>query len=426
VIAGIVLSVGPALLAPKGNVASTLRAGARQGGASSHTPRVRAALLIVQAAISVMLLVGAGLFVRSLGNARSVRLGWNPEPVLVVVPNYRGLKLDSVTMDATRRALLDAARAIPGARSAARVDMMPFATSYRNLFVAGIDSVQRLGRFNFQATTPDYFDVVGTRIVRGRGLTPRDRGESGRVAVVSQSMTRVLWPGADPIGQCFRMDADTMPCTRVVGVAEDVVQQNFSDAERLLYYIPDEGPPPMRPANRIWIRFAGGDPSARLETVRRALQRVMPPPGYVTVFRLEDVVDTQRRSWTIGATMFVALGVLALLVAAVGLHGVIGYAVAQRLHELGIRIALGAQSASIVRLVVAQAVSMVAVGLAIGAGLALVAARWIQPLLFGESARDPAVFGLVAVVVGIVSLVASAGPAVRATRADPGAALRAN
>jgi len=220
------------------------------------------------------------------------------------------------------------------------------------------------------------------------------------------------------------MDADTMPCTRVVGVAEDVVQQNFSDAERLLYYLPDEGPPPMRPGNRIWIRFSGGDPSTRLETVRRAVQRVMPPPGYVTVSRLEDVVDTQRRSWTLGATMFVALGVLALLVAAVGLHGVIGYAVAQRLHELGIRIALGAQSGSIVRLVVLQAVSMVAVGLAVGGALALVAARWMQPLLFGESARDPAVFLVVTAVVGVVTLVASAGPAVRATRADPGAALR--
>ncbi len=426
VIAGIVLSVGPAMFAPKENVASTLRSGSRQGSGTSHTPRVRAALLIVQAAISVMLLVGAGLFVRSLANARAVRLGWDPEPVLVVVPNYRGLELDSPAMDATHRALLDAARAIPGVRSVTRVNSMPFATSYRELFVAGIDSVQRLGRFNYQATTPEYFDVVGTRIVHGRGLTSQDRGESGRVAVVSQSMARVLWPGVEPLGQCFRIDADTMPCTRVVGVAEDVTQQSISDAERLIYYMPDEGPPPMRPGNRLWIRFAGGDPSTRLEAVRRAVQRVMPPPGYVTVFRLEDVVDAQRRSWTLGATMFVALGVLALLVAAVGLHGVIGYSVAQRLHELGIRIALGAQSASIVRLVVAQAVAMVAIGLAIGVGAALLAARWMQPLLFGESARDPIVLGAVAVVVGIVSLVASAGPALRATGADPGAALRAS
>jgi ABC-type antimicrobial peptide transport system permease subunit len=218
-----------------------------------------------------------------------------------------------------------------------------------------------------------------------------------------------------------------MPCTRVIGVAEDVAQQTISDVERLMYYIPDEGPPPMRTGRRLWIRFAGGgDPTSRIETVRRALQRVMPSPGYVTVSPLEDLVDTQRRSWTLGATMFVAFGALAMIVAAVGLNGVIGYSVAQRVHELAVRVALGAQRGDVVRLVVAQAVAFVAVGLAIGVAGALVAARWMQPLLFGESARDPAVFVGVAVVVGIVSLVASAGPAVRAARADPNVALRAS
>jgi hypothetical protein len=301
---------------------------------------------------------------------------------------------------------------------------MPFATSYRQLFVDGIDSVQRLGRFNYQATTPEYFDVVGTRITRGRGLTTQDRAEAGGVAVVSQSMARALWPGADPLGKCFRVDADTMPCTRVVGVAEDVVQQNIEDTERLLYYIPDEGPPPMRPGNRIWIRFAGDDPSAQIETVRRALQRVMPPPGYVTVSRLEDTVNNQRRSWTLGATMFVSFGALALLVAAVGLHGVIGYSVSQRMHELGVRVALGAQRGNIVRLVVGQAVAMVIVGLAIGIATAFGVARWVQPLLFDESARDPVVFIAVSVLVAVVSVVGSAGPAWRAALADPSAALR--
>jgi predicted permease len=427
VLAGLVLSVGPAIFAPRDNVASTLRSGSRVGSATQHTPRVRAALLIAQAALSVMLLIGAGLFVRSLANVRAVRLGWDPEPVLVVVPNYRGLVLDSGAADATRRALLDAAHAIPGVRSVARINSLPFATNYRRLFIAGIDSVERLGRFNYQATTPEYFDVAGTGIVRGRGFTSTDRGEAGRVAVVSQSMARVLWPGAEPLGQCFRADADTMPCTRVIGVAEDVAQQSISDVERLMYYIPDEGPPEMRPGRRLWIRFADGvDPSSQIETVRRALQRVMPAPGYVTVSPLEDVVDSQRRSWTLGATMFVAFGALAMLVAAVGLNGVIGYSVAQRVHELAVRVALGAQRGHVVRLVVAQAVSLVAVGLVVGVAGALVAARWMQPLLFGESARDPAVFVGVAVVVGVVSLLASAGPAVRATRTDPNVALRAS
>jgi putative ABC transport system permease protein len=425
VIAAVVLSLGPALFAPRDNVASTLRSSSRTGGSTAHSPRVRGILLAAQAALSVTLLIGAGLFVRSLDNARNVRLGWDAAPIVVVQPNYRGVVLDSASADASRRALLDAARAIPGVQSVTRINSTPFATSYRQLFVAGIDSVQRLGRFNYQATTPDYFDVAGTRIVRGRAFTRQERGQAGRVAVISQSMARTLWPNAEPIGQCFRVDADTMPCTRVVGVAEDVLQQSIDDAERLLYYIPDEGPPPMRPGNRIWIRFAGEDPSAQLETVRRALQRVMPPPGYVTVSRLESVVDNQRRSWTLGATMFVSLGMLALLVAAVGLHGVIGYSVSQRMHELGIRIALGAQRGNIIRLVVAQAIALVAVGLAIGVAAAFGVAHWVQPLLFNESARDPVVFVSVSVVLAIVSVAGSAGPAWRATRADPSTALRA-
>ncbi|MGH7619204.1 MAG: ADOP family duplicated permease, partial [Gemmatimonadaceae bacterium] len=424
-VAGLVLSLGPALFSPRETVASALRSGSRQANVTHHTPAIRAALLALQAALSVALLVGAGLFIRSLDNVRSLRLGWNPAPVIVVVPNYRGLVLDSAAADATRRALLDAARAIPGVRSATRVDAMPFATNYRRLFVAGIDSVARLGRFNFQATTPDYFSVVGTRIVRGRGFTARERGEAGRVAVISESMARVLWPGLDPIGRCFRVDAATEPCTRVIGVAEDAVQNSIDDTERLLYYLPDEGPPPVRPGNRLWIRSERGDPSAEMEAVRRTLQRVMPPPGYVTVSRLEDIVDTQRRSWRLGATMFVAFGALALLVAAVGLHGVIGYSVAQRVQELAIRIALGAQRADVVRLVAAQAMTFVTIGLSAGLGAAWLAARWVQPLLFRESARDPAVFVGVGLAVSIVSVVASAGPAMRATRADPSSALRA-
>jgi predicted permease len=423
-LAGLVVSVGPALLAPTSDVAETLRSGPRQGSGVHQRSRMRAALLILQGALSVSLLVGAGLFVRSFDNARSLDLGWNPHPVLVVTPNYRGVQLDGVAAARTRQALMDAAFAIPGVASVARVNSQPFATSYRTLFVAGIDSVARLGRFNYQATTPGYFDVAGTRIVRGRGFTADERGAAGHVAVVSQSMARVLWPGTDPIGRCFRMDADTMPCMRVIGVAEDVVQQTIFDNERLLYYIPDEEPE-FRPGNRLWIRFAHGDAAAQMETVRRALQAVMPAPGYVVVSRLEDAVDTQRRSWTLGATMFVAFGGLALLVAAVGLYGVIAYNVEQRMHELGIRIALGAHATDVLRLVVMQAAAFTGAGIACGGLVALAAAPWVQPLLFGESARDPVVFAGVAVVSGVVGVIASLGPSARAVRADPNAALRA-
>jgi len=144
------------------------------------------------------------------------------------------------------------------------------------------------------------------------------------------------------------------------------------------------------------------------------------------VRRFEDLVDGQRRSWELGATKLVAFGALALLVAAVGLYGVIAYTVAQRMHELGVRIALGAQQRDVVRLVVGQGVSFAIAGVVIGLSVALVTARWIQPLLFQQSATDPLTYGAVGAIILIVALIASAIPARRATRADPNVALRAD
>ena len=203
------------------------------------------------------------------------------------------------------------------------------------------------------------------------------------------------------------------------------MQNGIIDTDRFLYYLSDEQPP-LRPGNRLFLRFAGGDVSRQAERVRRALQSMMPGPAYVTVSPLEDLVDNQRRSWQLGAMMFVAFGGLALLVAAVGLYGVIAYNVVQRTHELGVRVALGAQARDIVRLVMGQGIAFAAAGVGIGVVVALVAARWIQPLLFDESARDPVVFAAVGIMLVLVAVVASAVPALRATRADPNLALRSD
>jgi ABC-type antimicrobial peptide transport system permease subunit len=152
----------------------------------------------------------------------------------------------------------------------------------------------------------------------------------------------------------------------------------------------------------------------------------MPGEGFVVIRPLQEMVDRQQRSWRLGATMFVAFGALALVVAAVGLYGVISYNVTQRMHEIGVRIALGAQSADVLRLVVGQGVAFGAAGLAIGVTLALFAAPFVQPLLFRLSARDPLTYATVGAVMLLVSLVASAVPAVRATQADPNAGLRSD
>jgi ABC-type antimicrobial peptide transport system permease subunit len=221
----------------------------------------------------------------------------------------------------------------------------------------------------------------------------------------------------------MRVFADTMPCSTVVGIAEDMVQEDLTATDRYNYYLPIEQ---HRPAggHSLLIKVRG-DPARQVEGVRKVLQRVMPGQSYVTVQPLREVIDGTRRSWRLGATMFVAFGSLALVVAAVGLYGVIGYNVTQRMHELGVRVALGAQSRDILRLIAGQGVRFALAGVAVGSALALVGSRWLQPLLFEQSATDPVVYAAVGAVLLLVALAASALPAARAARADPNAALRA-
>jgi predicted lysophospholipase L1 biosynthesis ABC-type transport system permease subunit len=291
------------------------------------------------------------------------------------------------------------------------------------LFVPGIDSVARLGRFTYQTASADYFETIGTRIVRGRSFTAADAEGTPTVAVVSEAMARVLWPKADALGQCLRVGADSMPCTTVVGVAEDAVHDPVKD-QPLRFYLPlDQFP---TEGGSLLVLRMGGEPAARAEGVRRALQAMMPGQQYITVQPLDDLLDQQRRSWRLGATMFVAFGVLALVVAAVGLYGVIAYNVGQRMHELGVRRALGAQAGDVVRLVMGQGVRLAIVGVGVGGVVALASAPFVEPLLFRQSATDPVVFMGVSVVLIVVALIACAVPATKAMRADPNTVLRAD
>ncbi len=419
--AALLTGVIPAMLATKADLAGALKAGAREG--TYHKSRTRTVLLVAQGAMSVALLVGAGLFVRSLNRVRDMRLGYDTDRIIMVRHDLRGTALSDSEGVALRRRMLQTVQELPHVERAAVVSSVPFwSTSGTRLFVTGIDSVQRLGRFTYQQGTPDYFATMGTRILRGRPFGADDRAGGPRVAVVSEGMANALWPGKEALGQCMRVMADTMPCTTVIGIAEDAVQQSLTDPKRYRYYLPIDQFLPERGAF-LMVRTRG-DPSAHAEGVRLALQRLMPGDAYVTAWPLDDVVGDQRRSWEIGATMFVGFGVLALVVAAIGLYAVIGYNVAQRMHEIGVRIALGARSADVVRLVVGQGMGFAVAGAVLGGGLAFFAARWVQPLLFEQSARDPLVFITVASLLIMVAAMASSVPAFRATRADPNRTLR--
>jgi predicted permease len=419
----VLTGVAPALLSLRGDLAPTLRAGAKS--VAGHGARLRAGLLVVQGALSVALLVGAGLFVRSLDAVRSTPMGYDADHVLLVRRNLVGERRSDSALVALRARLLASARAIPGVEAVAWASSAPFiSTSSTGLYVPGIDSVAKFGQFSYQATTAEYFRVMGTRIVRGRGLLDEDRFGAPRVAVVSESMARVLWPGRDALGQCMHVWSDTLPCTTVVGIAEDMVQRDFTSAKRYHYYLPIE----QFTRTQGWglLLRLRGEPSAEAERVRRALQRDIPGnAAYITTQPLAEIVGQEQRSWRLGASMFSAFGLLAILVAAVGLYGVIGYDVSQRMHELGIRVALGAQQKTIVGLVLGRAVRVALMGVVVGALLALGTSKWLQPLLFHQSARDPQVYAGVGIIMLAVALISGIVPARRAAAADPNSVLRA-
>ena len=424
-VAAIVAGMTPVFFAGREDITTTLKAGAREG--PHQRSAVRVVLLVTQAALCVVLLVGAGLFVRSLSNVRDLHLGYDVDKVLLVQWERRGTVLDSAEKAALRRRLLEVALARPGVERGAWVSNAPFSpgTSTLTLAVDGIDSVSSLGRFTYQVVSSDYFATMGTRILRGRGFAEHDRAGRPPVVIVSAAMAARLWPAGDAVGQCLRISwrtarADTMPCTTVVGVAENAVHNPIADYP-FRYYLPEAQ---LDFGSTSLVLRLRRDPALVAEDIRRALQTAMPGQSLVTVELARDAFDAKRRSWLVGATMFVAFGVLALLVAAVGLYGVIAYNVAQRTHELGVRVALGAQAGDVGRLIVGQGMRVALAGLTIGGAIALAAGRWIQPLLFQQTARDPMVFGVVAVLLMSVALIASSVPAAKAMRADPNTVLR--
>ncbi len=419
-LAGILTGLAPALQAHRAELTNDLKAGAREG--TYHRSRTRVALLLLQGALSVVLLVGAGLFVRSLRNVKAVRLGYDVDPVLVVNLNMRGVDLDSAHAVALRQQLLQAAKSLPGVENAAQNVTIPFWSTWSmDLHVAGIDSVDRLGEFDLNSVTPEYFATLGTRIIRGRPIQSQDLAGGPRAMVVSEAMGRVLWPGKDPIGQCVRVSADTVPCTYVVGIAENIKSSSLSDEPSYFYYLSAAQFNPNRTG--LFIR-THGEAAAQADAIRRQLQRLMPSPSYVTVTAFGEVIGQEMRSWQVGATMFVVFGLLALTLAAVGLYSVIAYTVVQRTHEMGVRIALGAQVRDVVSLVVRQGLRHGVAGIFIGCAISIGAARWVKPLLFDESPRDPAIYAIVIAMLLAVAVAASLIPARRAARVDPNVALR--
>jgi putative ABC transport system permease protein len=418
--AGLLTGIAPALHSGRDDLVSALKSGVREG--TRHRSRTRSALLLAQGALSVFLLVGAGLFVRSLRNVASIPLGYDVDPLLYVSTDMRGVHLDKEQDIALKSRLVEAARVIPGVERASQVLTIPLRQMRSQSFsVPGIDSANHLGSFLLQMGSADYFRTMGTRIVRGRGFDSTDRRGSPPSIIVSEGMAQKIWPHENALGKCVKVGGDTMPCATVVGVAENIKASDITSDDALQYYLSIDQ---QRPTDASLFVRTHGPAALRAEEVRRRLQPLMPGPSYVTVMTMRNIVDGARDSWRMGATMFLLFGCLALVLAAIGLYTVIAYNVAQRTHELGLRIALGAHARDVLRMVLGEGLRYGLAGIGIGVAIALAAGHWVQPLLYQESARDPFVFLAVAAVLAIVAVAASAIPASRAIRVDPSIALR--
>jgi predicted permease len=426
--AAFLTGIAPLSQALRYQLASTLNAGSRDAGGRSST--LRTSLLLFQATLSVVLLVGAGLFARSLQNVRTSHLGFDVDPLLVIDQHLRGTPLTAAERLALERRLVEEARTIPGVVSVTPSPSIPYwGFEGRGLWVPGVDSVENLGSFYLQTGNADFFRTYGTRILRGRAFDDRDDATAPRVIVVGERMAGLLWPGRDPIGQCVHIEQEAAPCSTVIGVAEEMHIHSLTgqrdaqgEIERDYTYsvpIAQYG----APAGTLAIRMAG-DAIDYTESVRKRLQPLMPGAAYVTAEPLRNIVDPMMRSWRTGATLFAAFAALAVALAGIGLYSVIAYGVAQRRQEIGVRLALGASRGHVMRLVVSGGLRLVIIGVALGMLLAFWAAHWVTPLLFHESPKDPFVYGAVAAVLIGVALAATAMPALAASRVDPNVALR--
>jgi putative ABC transport system permease protein len=296
-----------------------------------------------------------------------------------------------------------------------------------NFVVPGVARKELKGGGPYNSViSPGFFRTVGASIIRGRDFTPAEELTPTRVAIVNENLARAYWPETDPIGQCINVGKDKDICTQIVGVARNVFQFRIVNDDRALVYLPTRHPAfsDARPSAML-VRVAGkGDVERTIPMVRRELQALAPTMPFVSVRPYSEMVLPQLRHWRLGATMFTLFGVIALIIAAVGLYSVMAYWVSQRTHEIGIRMALGATRADVVRLVARQSSRAIVAGLVVGGFAALVATRWISEMLYETSPRDPAVYGAAALVLALAAVVASVVPARRSAAVDPAQAIR--
>ena len=407
--------------------------GARDGGGRQGF--LRSSLSVTQAALSVAMLIGAGLFTRSLLSALSTDLGIEPERVLIVEVQRGPLAAYPPELQEGERVrrrtfpleALERIRALPGLTHAAVAVGMPFGNRFSvRLWIPGRDSVPRLstGGPSISAVSDDYFETVGTPILRGRAFRRGEGAESERVTIVSETMARTVWPGEEAIGKCLIAMVDTLPCATVVGVAADTHRGALREEPSMHYYIP--AGQEVGFGGAVLLVRADDDPRALGPAARRTLSSLDNSITFVDFETAQERIDPQLRPWRLGTAVLAGAGLLGLITMLVGIYSITTYLVSLRTREIAVRVTLGATAGHLARLVLGGTVVTTLAGSSIGVGIALGASRLVGPLLFEVSPRDPAVFvGAVALLM-TASLLAAAPPCARATRVDPNEALRSD
>ncbi|MEX2180052.1 MAG: ADOP family duplicated permease [Gemmatimonadaceae bacterium] len=417
--------MAPALQGLATPVVQGLKASSAQtAGSRGH---VRHALLALQAALSVVLLVGAGLFIQSLQKVVSRDVGVDLDHALLVTADLQRAGFSRPQVEDVYRTTQERLRGTPGIVSAAivRQTIPTMRGSGMSIMPQGVSERSRQWPSAYYSVVPsDYFATIGTTIIRGRPFTESEERVPSRVMIVNKLLADGYWPGQDPIGQCARLGSDSV-CTAVVGVVGNAMLFRMVQDDRALLYIPPSHPAfGNRPPAGVVAR-AHGDPTALIGTIRREIQSIVPNMPFVRVEAFSERVAEQLRPWRLGSTMFIVFGGVALLIAAIGLYSVMAYTVSQRTREIGVRMALGAQAGNVVRLIVGESGATIAAGLAAGLLIAFWGGRWIAPMLYETSPRDPLVFIVASGVLAAAAIVASIVPARRTTRVDPAIALRA-
>jgi putative ABC transport system permease protein len=429
---GVVFGLAPALQASKPNLLSAIKDEGTSFGRRLGRSRFNNLLVIGEISTCLVLLMGAGLLVRGLKRAQNVDPGFDTNHVLVVSLDLNLHGYDDTRAAEFHRELTSRLLSEPGVKSVSVASLVPLGGVSRaaTITVAGKDALPGASSrlWDFWVVSPNYFETLGIPLVRGRSFSAQDAQGGPSVAIINEAMAREVWPGKDPLGRRLRLGPPSVPFAKVVGVVKDTRGARLWEADKPYVYLPlllsSQGPPVQtgQLGMKLLVRTTGNPEiaAAMLPHVVRALD----PSVRATVTLLANSLGRWLWFSQVGAMLSSMLSLLALLLAAVGIYGVVSYSVTRRTQEMGIRMALGASQTDVLKLVVGQGLRLTLAGLAIGEVASLAATRMIEGMIYGVKATDPVTLAAVPLLLTAVAMLACYIPARRATKVDPMVALR--